>query len=170
VRGGERWDRFNIAAGNDGRLKEAYPEVTAVSALADFDGLAGGDGSPTCRSDQDDTLADFSNFGPDVDIAAPGVCILSTWKDGGYNTISGTSMATPHMTGAVALYLHANGQAPAQDATGVQAIEDAIYAAAHPQASECGFTNEHAGDGSDEPLLFVNHANFNGTGVCETTG
>ncbi len=161
---------FNIAAGNEGRLKEAYPEVTAVSALADFDGIGGGTGSPTCRSDEDDTLANFSNFGPDVDIAAPGVCILSTWKGGGYNTISGTSMATPHMTGAVALYLHANGLPTAKDAAGVQAIEDAIYAAAHPQGTACGYTNEHAGDGSDEPLLFVNHPNFQGDGTCQTTG
>jgi subtilisin len=71
---------FSLSAGNEGVEKKAYPEVLAVSALADFDGKAGGAGSPTCRSDEDDTLANFSNFGPALDIAAPGVCILSTWN------------------------------------------------------------------------------------------
>jgi subtilisin family serine protease len=145
---------FALAAGNDGRAKDAYPEVLAVSALADFDGKPGGFGSPTCRSDQDESLANFSNYGPEVDIAAPGVCIFSTWKDGGYNTISGTSMASPHVAGAVALYLDANRLSPATDAAGVDAIEAAITGAALPQGASCGYTNERAGQGSDEPLLF----------------
>lgn len=49
-------------------------------------------------------FASFSNYGnPPVDYAAPGVSIKSTWKDGGYNTISGTSMASPHAAGVLLL-------------------------------------------------------------------
>ena len=161
---------FAMAAGNNGRLKNAYPEVMAVSAMADFDGKAGGAGSPTCRSDEDDTLANFSNFGPEVDIAAPGVCILSTWNDGGLNTISGTSMASPHVAGAAALYLHANGLDPATNKAEVDSIEAAIIGAAKTQGTPCSYTNEHSGQGSDEPLLFVNAGVFGGNGSCDIAG
>lgn len=50
-----------------------------------------------------DVFAGFSNFGSAVAFAAPGVAINSTWKDGGYNTISGTSMASPHAAGVFLL-------------------------------------------------------------------
>ena len=51
-----------------------------------------------------DNWASFSNFGnPPVDYCAPGVAVKSTWKDGGYNTISGTSMAAPHAAGVLLL-------------------------------------------------------------------
>ena len=58
--------------------------------------------------DRDDVIASFSNYGRDIDVMAPGRCIWSTWKNGGYHVMSGTSMATPHVTGAVALYLIAH--------------------------------------------------------------
>jgi subtilisin family serine protease len=111
---------FVVAAGNDSAdastsTPAAYDEVITVSALADFNGLPGGGAPATCRADQDDTFASFSNYGADVDLIAPGVCINSTWMNGGYNTISGTSMASPHVAGGAALYAATHpGATPAQ--------------------------------------------------------
>ena len=53
--------------------------------------------------DSNDNWAYFSNYGSPVDYCAPGVNIKSTWKNGGYNTISGTSMAAPHAAGVLLL-------------------------------------------------------------------
>ena len=58
-------------------------------------------------SDQTDTFASFSNWGPCVDIIAPGVAITSAWINSSTNTISGTSMAAPHVAGAIARNLSA---------------------------------------------------------------
>ncbi|MEU8526944.1 MULTISPECIES: S8 family peptidase [Streptomyces] len=71
-------------------------------------------------TDNTDRRASFSNYGTCVDLFAPGVNITSAWKDNdaATNTISGTSMATPHTTGAAALYLAAHPTAtPAQVST-----------------------------------------------------
>lgn len=84
----------------------AYDEVITVSALADTDGRPGGLGpGSVCGSyNADDTFARFSNFGADVDLMAPGKCIRSDLPNYSTGIISGTSMAAPHVAGAVALY------------------------------------------------------------------
>lgn len=145
---------FAVSAGNSSANASNYSpasctDVITVSALADFDGLAGGLGSSTCRSDVDDTFANFSNYGSTVEIIAPGVCILSTWKSGGYNTISGTSMSSPHVAGAAALLAASGVATPAAILTALQTTGTDQWNASDD------------GDATKEPLLNVNNAAYN---------
>jgi hypothetical protein len=81
---------FIAAAGNSGNSDSFYPayydDVMSVAAV-----------------DEDEDKASFSTFNNQVEIAAPGVLVWSTWLDGDYNRISGTSMACPHVSGVAAV-------------------------------------------------------------------
>ena len=85
-----------------------------------------------------------------MDVAAPGVNILSTYKGGDYAFLTGTSMASPHATGLVALYIAANGRAT--NAAGVYRIRQAIVDSSQPQTQWASYPNTGDPDGNPEPL------------------
>jgi subtilisin len=100
----------NSAADSAGFSPASAPSAICVAALADSDGLPGGSG-PVTSAGPDDTFALFSNWGTTITVIAPGVDITSTFPVTGsvlgtnYGTISGTSMACPHVAGLAARLL-----------------------------------------------------------------
>ena len=108
---------YAIAAGNGnagGRAQDAckYSPARVAAAMT------------VSATDKTDTKASWANYGDCVDWFAPGVGITSAWytSSTATNTISGTSMATPHTTGVAALYLQSNPSATPQQ------VRDALYA------------------------------------------
>jgi thermitase len=104
------------AAGNDGNATlnypAAHPDVMSVAA-----------------TDRNDAKASFSNCNADVEIAAPGVDILSTAPGGGYQTMSGTSMATPHVSGVAAVVMKEKNLTAAQTRALLTSTSDDLGAA-----------------------------------------
>ena len=147
-----------VAAGNQGtdastRVPASFDEVITVSGMADSDGAPGHAGPGTCTGQADDTFLFFSNFGADVDVAAPGDCILSLGRDGKRRQLSGTSSASPHVAGAVAIFFQSftlnNGFRPSID----QVRTWLLTQASKPQDSEFGFSGDP--DGVPEPMLWL---------------
>jgi len=89
-----------VAAGNDNANAANYSPASEASVCT------------VGATDKNDAKASYSNYGSAVDIQAPGTSILSTWIGGtsATNTISGTSMASPHIAGLGAYFLALNGQ------------------------------------------------------------
>ncbi len=133
------------AAGNDGRFNgrgdtvdypARYSSVIAVAAV-----------------DQNNVRATWSSTGPDVEISAPGVSVISAWNDDSshydpqptlidgdyYKPGSGTSMATPHVTGAVALLLSAG----VEDMNGVNGVADEVRSILGDSATPLGKVEEY---------------------------
>lgn len=105
---------YVIAAGNGNSLGVAQDACkTSPARVAEAITVGATDGN--------DAKTSWSNYGNCVDFFAPGLNITSSWLNRGTNTISGTSMATPHVTGVAALYLQGN------PAAAPQAVRDALF-------------------------------------------
>ncbi len=157
------YGKDGIFGTGDDYIPAAYPEAATISALADSDGEPGGMGVETIYG-ADDSFASFSNFshtvvpgnpvsspGLAIDLILPGVDILSTYKDMGYASMSGTSMASPHAAGLAALYVSRHGRA--ENAAGVYAIRQALINGGKAQNDAgLGLVNGGDPDGNLENL------------------
>ncbi|WP_405387630.1 S8 family peptidase [Streptomyces sp. NBC_01102] len=133
----------------DAAVEKAIASGVTFAVAAGNESSDAGEGSPSrvpdaitvASSTEDDEQSSFSNYGSVVDIYAPGSDITSTWNDSddGTNTISGTSMATPHVVGAAAVYLGGHPDAtPDEVATALTdgATPDAISNATEGTANK----------------------------------
>lgn len=139
IRGAKAGILFIAAAGNSASNNDstsAYPSNLSTTVAAGAETAASFDAVVAVAAlTSTGTLASFSSYGATtVDLGAPGVGIYSTTPANSYASYNGTSMATPHVTGAVALYKSMNPGATAAD------IRAAILGQATPTASVSGLT------------------------------
>ncbi|MGI9023458.1 MAG: S8 family peptidase [Acidimicrobiales bacterium] len=118
---------YVVAAGNDGANACNYSPARAGGGVAN--GIV-----TVAATDASNREPSWSNYGSCVDVWAPGVGVVSTWNNGGTATMSGTSMASPHVAGSGALYLSRNASASPAAAEGILKA----YAASPPTASKDG--------------------------------
>ncbi len=104
-------------------------------------------------TDSTDTIASFSNYGPQIDVAAPGVSILSTLLGSGYASWSGTSMATPHVAGAAALLASAGITDPATIRARLTSTATDLGAAGFDNSYGYGRINVHLAIDTANPTL-----------------
>ena len=132
-----------------------------VSTISDTDGKCGGLGpnSNLQRGGPDDTLAGFSNFGSSIDIAAPGVNILSSYPDDTYAILSGSTKSAAYVAGAAALIKaeHPN--------ISPSIVQNMLLENSSNMQTECdnkggGYFKDDR-DGFPEPLLYVKNINGN---------
>ena len=135
-----------------------HKEVLTVSAIADADGKCGSLGTPIWVDagdfsgfSNDDTFASFSNYGSVVDIAAPGVKINSTYLNGTYALMGGTSIASPHVTGMVALYKSINSTLSPKEIS-EKLTNEGLYPNTVCDGYSSGYFDQDF-DNSPEPLL-----------------
>ncbi|NQZ09325.1 MAG: S8 family peptidase [Algicola sp.] len=121
----------NMSIGGGSSAIDQAIENTSAAQNITFVTAAGNDGSNACNESpartpsaitvasttSGDYRSSFSNYGSCVDIFAPGSSIKSAWVNGGSKSLDGTSMASPHVAGAVALYLEENPQASVSEVT-----------------------------------------------------
>ncbi|MFC4335553.1 S8 family serine peptidase [Salininema proteolyticum] len=130
---------YAVASGNDNSDACNYSPASTPEALT------------TNSSTSSDGRSSFSNYGTCTDIFGPGSSITSTWLNGGTNTISGTSMASPHVAGAATLHLgEFPGDSPAQ-------VESAL--------KDNAVSGAISNPGSGSPNLLVNTNYLNGAPV-----
>ena len=162
---------YTAAAGNEAIdassvFPASYPEVIAVSAIVDTDGKCGGISGISTTVGKDDSFASFSNYGSVIDLAAPGVLIKTTAKGSSYITFSGTSVSTPHVTGAVALYKSEHPGASPSD------IRNALRSLGSSPSTTCDgkghgyFTGDR--DKNAEPLLYTASRSSSAQSGCTT--
>ena len=124
----------------------------SLAGAVHTDGLGGGLGLSSTYG-ADDTRARFSNYGEVVDIAAPGGNILSTFLGSSYAVLNGTSMASPHVAGAAALYLATHPKPTTADCAAL--VRNAIIATGTAQSDPFG---GFAGDLDSYPEPMLNAA------------